>query len=501
MTKSPPSIPSCTIVIFGAAGDLTKRKLIPALGNLAKGHLLPENFAIVGVARASMNHEEFRQAMNSAMQELAPYLESEQRDWLCKRLYYLSGEFKQAETYDRLQRLLDQIDHTHHTQGNYLYYLATAPEFFCEIIWQLHSLGLVDETAGQWRRAIIEKPFGHDLISARVLNQTLSKALKEHQIYRIDHYLGKETVQNILVFRFGNGLFDPLWNHRYIDHVQITVAEQVGVENRGGYYDVTGALRDMVQNHLFQLLAMIAMEPPISFEADAVRDEKTKLLRSIRPLQPEQVLTDTVRGQYKAGTVQNKPLTAYQDDPKVASDSVTETFVALKLFIDNWRWTGVPFYLRTGKAMSDRVSEIVIQFKQVPQVFFRQTSMEQPTPNLIRLRIQPNEGIHVQFGAKVPGPVMKTSAVEMDFCYAKHFGTSPSTGYETLLYDCMIGDATLFQRADTVEISWDVITPVLDVWQSLPPRNFPNYTAGSWGPQESDALLQQDQRHWWEVGT
>ena len=343
---------------------------------------------------------------------------------------------------------------------------------------------------------IIEKPFGHDLDSARALNKNISSVLSESQIYRIDHYLGKETVQNILVFRFGNGLFEPTWNHRYIDHVQITVAESVGVEGRGGYYEQAGALRDMVQNHMFQLLALMAMEPPISFEASAVRDEKSKVLRAILPLDPEEVLTHTVRGQYGEGTVKGEPVSAYRSQPRVAPDSSTETFAALKLTIDNWRWASVPFYLRTGKTLPDRVTEIAISFKRVPSLLFRQTSVEQLTPNFLVLRIQPNEGISLQFGAKVPGPSVRMGAVDMNFEYADYFGTTPSTGYETLLYDCMIGDATLFQRADNVEVGWSVVTPILDVWKALPPRSFPNYAAGTWGPSEADALLERDGRQW-----
>ena len=417
-------------------------------------------------------------------------------DRLEQRLYYLEGDFTDPSTYQQLQNLLSQVDQECGTRGNYLYYLATAPNFFCDIVWQLGTAGLAREEEGTWRRVIIEKPFGHDLDSARALNKNISSVLSESQIYRIDHYLGKETVQNILVFRFGNGLFEPTWNHRYIDHVQITVAESVGVEGRGGYYEQAGALRDMVQNHMFQLLALMAMEPPISFEASAVRDEKSKVLRAILPLDPEEVLTHTVRGQYGEGTVKGEPVSAYRSQPRVAPDSSTETFAALKLTIDNWRWASVPFYLRTGKTLPDRVTEIAISFKRVPSLLFRQTSVEQLTPNFLVLRIQPNEGISLQFGAKVPGPSVRMGAVDMNFEYADYFGTTPSTGYETLLYDCMIGDATLFQRADNVEVGWSVVTPILDVWKALPPRSFPNYAAGTWGPSEADALLERDGRQW-----
>ncbi len=492
-----PAAGPCIIVIFGAAGDLTKRLLMPALYNLVHSKLLPQEFAIVGLARAQLSSEDFRSKLSQEIQGFATdSVDDALWNWLVQRLYYLSGNFEDAATYAQLQELLAQLDQAHGTQGNYLYYLATSPDFFGPIVQQLSKASLVQEADGHWRRVIVEKPFGHDLDSAQALNQTLAQGLQESQIYRIDHYLGKETVQNILVFRFGNGLFEPIWNHRYIDHVQITVAETVGVETRGGFYEGTGALRDMVQNHLFQLLAMTAIEPPLSFAADEVRDEKSKLLRAIQPLSPEDVLSHTVRGQYGAGTLKEQPRVAYRSEPRVAANSHTETFVALRLLIDNWRWAGVPFYLRTGKALPQRVSEIAIQFKRVPHLMFRQTSVEQLTPNFLILRIQPNEGIHLQFGAKVPGPSVRMSGVEMDFCYADHFKATPSTGYETLIYDCLIGDATLFQRADNVELGWSVVTPILDVWKALPPRDFPNYAAGSWGPAAADQLLARDGRQW-----
>ncbi|XGV97654.1 MAG: glucose-6-phosphate dehydrogenase [Leptolyngbya sp. BL-A-14] len=496
VTTNQPADP-CVIVIFGAAGDLTKRLLMPALYNLSQSGLLPEAFAIVGVAHTAISQADFRSKLTQEIHQFATVPVDDQLwELLEQRLYYLSGEFQDGTTYQQLQRLLAQVDQDCQTRGNYLFYLATSANFFQAIIEQLGSSGLTQEADGHWRRVIIEKPFGHDLNSARTLNQQISTVLQERQIYRIDHYLGKETVQNILVFRFGNGLFEPIWNHHYIDHVQITVAETVGVEERGSFYEGAGAVRDMVQNHLFQLLAMVAMEPPVSFEADAVRDEKSKLLKSIQPFTPETVLTDTVRGQYGEGTVDDKPLLAYRSEPRVASDSRTETYAAVKLTIDNWRWANVPFYLRTGKRLSKRVTEISIQFKQVPSLLFRQTSIDQLTPNFLTIRIQPDEGIHLQFGAKVPGPTIKMSAVEMDFCYANYFGTTPTTGYETLLYDCMIGDATLFQRSDNVELGWSIVQPILDVWAATPPQVFPNYTAGTWGPVAADELLQRDGRQW-----
>jgi glucose-6-phosphate 1-dehydrogenase len=487
----------CVIVIFGAAGDLTKRLLLPALYNLARSNLLPKEFAIVGVARAQISNEDFRTKLSQDIQEFATVpVDTQLWQWFRERLYYLAGDFQDPNTYSQLQDLLAQVNTEHSTQGNYLYYLAVAPNFFSDIIWQLGSVGLTKEENGHWRRVIIEKPFGHDLESARNLNKNISSTLQESQIYRIDHYLGKETVQNILIFRFGNGLFEPIWNYRYIDHVQITVAETVGVEGRGGFYEGAGAVRDMMQNHLFQLLAMVAMEPPISFEADAVRDEKSKLLKAVQPFTPEEVLTNTVRGQYGEGTVNDKQLPAYRQEPRVAADSVTETFAALKLTIDNWRWADVPFYLRTGKRLTERMTEIAIQFKRVPSLLFRQTSVDSLTPNFLVIRIQPNEGISLQFGAKIPGPSVRMGGVQMDFAYKDYFGTTPSTGYETLIYDCMIGDATLFQRADNVELGWSVVTPILDVWKALPPRNFPNYAVGSWGPQGAEDMLKRDGRQW-----
>ena len=489
----------CAIVIFGAAGDLTKRLLMPALYNLAHTNLLPKDFAIVGVAHTPMSQDDFRHKLRQEIQEFATVsVDNQLWQQLEQRLYYLSGEFQDPNTYHQLQNLLQQVDQECGTQSNYLYYLATSSNFFCDIVSRLGAAGLVQETEEYWRRVIIEKPFGHDLESARTLNKNIGSVLKESQIYRIDHYLGKETVQNILMFRFGNSLFESVWNRQYIDHVQITVAETVGVEGRGNFYEGTGAVRDMVQNHLFQLLSMTAMEPPVSFDADAVRDEKSKLLKAIQPLAPEDVLTHTVRGQYGEGIFNGKSVPAYRSEPRVAPDSATETYAALKLTIDNWRWADVPFYLRTGKRLPKRTTEVAVQFKRVPSLLFRQTSVDQLTPNFLVLRIQPDEGINFEFGAKIPGPTLQMGSVNMDFCYADYFGSTPSTGYETLLYDCMIGDATLFQRADNVELGWSVVTPILDVWSALPTREFPNYAAGSWGPKDADELLRRDGRQWRE---
>lgn len=493
--------PPCSMVIFGAAGDLTKRKLIPALYNLAVDGFLPHHFAVIGFGKGCRSDEKFRDQLSVEIREYVTGDFSEQHwDWLVKRLYFIEGDFANPEAYQSLQRNLEQLDRKYETGGNYLFYLAIPPGFFGEVIQQLGRAGLAQEAQGYWRRVIIEKPFGRDLESARDLNQQIQAVLKESQIYRIDHYLGKETVQNILVFRFSNGIFEPIWNRRYVDHVQITVSERLGVEQRGGYYEKAGALRDMVPNHLFQLLALTAMEPPNSFDADAVRDEKGKVLQAIQPITPEEVLNRTVRGQYGEGVLPDgEKVLGYRSEPGVAPDSNTETYAALKLMIDNWRWADVPFYLRTGKRLAERITEIVIQFKRAPFILFRDTPVEQLAPNRLVIRIAPTERIAVSFGAKIPGPKLRISEVDMDFCYATYFGRSPATGYETLLYDCMNGDATLFQRADNVESGWQILTPVLDVWKALPSRGFPNYQAGSSGPAEADNLLAREGRRWSEL--
>lgn len=489
----------CIMVIFGGAGDLTKRKLIPALYNLEQNHLLPEEFAIVGVSSAQIGSDDYREKLGQDIREFATTrVESESWDWFSKRLYYMPGDFGDAGAYTRLRDMLKQVEAERGTKGNCLFYLATAPRFFGEIVKQLGAAGLAQEN-GQWRRVIIEKPFGRDLDSARALNREIKTVLDEHQIYRIDHYLGKETVQNIMAFRFSNGIFEPIWNRRYIDHVQVTVAETVGVEQRGGYYEEAGALRDMIPNHIMQLIALVTMEPPISFEAEAVRDEKSKIIHAIQPLSPEDVLTHAVRGQYGPGSVDGERAPGYREESNVAPNSSTDTFAALKLQIDNWRWAEVPIYLRTGKRMAKRVTEIAIQFRRAPFLLFRKTSVEALAPNLLVLHIQPTEGIALRFGAKVPGPVMQLGSVDMSFQYSDYFGAAPSTGYETLLHDCMIGDATLFQRGDMIEAGWSVVTPLLDVWKALPPRNFPNYASGAWGPHDAEELLRRDGRQWRQI--
>jgi glucose-6-phosphate 1-dehydrogenase len=487
----------CAMVIFGATGDLTARKLVPALYNLAENHMLSPDFAIVGVARNDYAEEEFRKIMGEQLMKFATgKVNSDLSNWLLDRLYYVSGEFHDQQTYPKLSKKLAELDEKHHTSGNYFFYLATSPVFFNGIVEQLGASKLACETDGRWRRIVFEKPFGNDLQSARELNQKIKKVLTEKQIYRIDHYLGKETVQNILVFRFSNGIFEPVWNHRYIDHVQITVAETVGVEKRGGYFDMAGTLRDMVPNHLFQLLSLTTMEPPISFNSESVHDEQSKILRAVQPISGEDVLHCTVRGQYGEGETHGEHAPAYRQEQGVPLDSRTETFVALRLIIDNWRWAHVPFYLRTGKRMAARHTEVAIQFKRAPFVLFRDTPVSSLKANQLVIHIAPDEGISMRFGAKVPGPQVKVGSVEMDFNYADYFGTTANTGYEILLYDGMTGDQTLFQRADMVEAGWAVVDPILDVWKALPPRNFPNYPTGSWGPKEAEDLISRDGRSW-----
>jgi glucose-6-phosphate 1-dehydrogenase len=496
-----PAAAPCVMTIFGATGDLTKRKLIPALCNLAQEGLLPAQFAIVGFAGNDFTTESFRKMLAEEIPKFAPApIDPKQWNWMSERIYYVKGDFQDADAFKRLEAQISEADKEHNTLGNRLFYLAVAPRFFSAIANMLGQCCLSKEEDSHWARVIVEKPFGHDLASAKQLNQELSQVLTEKQIYRIDHYLGKETVQNLMVFRFSNNIIEPLWNRNYVDHVQITAAETVGVEHRGNFYETAGALRDMVPNHLFQLLTMTAMEPPISFGADEVRNKQAEVLHAIQPFGPEEVLTNMVRGQYGAGTVDGQRVAGYRNEPDVAPDSNTETFVALKLLIDNWRWAGVPFYLRTGKRLAKHVTEIVIQFRRTPFVLFRNTTVRNLETNRLVIHIQPDEGISLSFGAKVPGSVMKLGLVNMDFDYSTYFGAEHSTGYERLLRDCMAGDATLFQRADMVEAGWTVIQPILDVWHALPARGFPNYAAGSWGPIEAEELLEKDGRSWRRIG-
>lgn len=501
--ETAPPAPPNVMIIFGAGGDLTKRKLIPALFHLCDGGLLPDTFAVLGLDRLELDDQGFRQFL---VDEVRDHLGAawNQETWrrLCERLHFMQGNITELATYQALCGRLSQIDAERGTEGNYLFYLAVPPSLFGAIARNLGEVGLTTETEHDWRRVIIEKPFGRDAESARELNRMLHETLDEDQIYRIDHYLGKETVQNIMVFRFSNGFIEPLWNRQHIDHLQITVAESVGVEHRGPYYEEAGALRDMIPNHLLVLLGFLAMEPPNSFGAYAVRDEVNKVLDAIHPLTPEEVLTNAVRGQYGEGVMPNgDKVPPYRSSPGVAPDSRTETYAALKLNLDNWRWAGVPFYLRTGKRLPAQYTEVTIQFKRAPKNMFKDTDMEQMNPDMMVLRIQPDEGIQLGFSAKIPGPRMRIGTVNMDFCYADYFGNAPATGYETLIYDCMHGDATLFKHADTVEKGWEIVQSVMDVWHALPARDFPNYAAGTWGPKAAEDLLKHDGRQWRRIKT
>ncbi|MDQ1638212.1 MAG: glucose-6-phosphate 1-dehydrogenase [Pyrinomonadaceae bacterium] len=488
--------PPCVVVIFGATGDLTRRKLLPALYRLTEQRLIPAEFAILGTARQTMSDDEFRAHMQAAIKEFAADENFDELTWqsFAKRLFYIAGEFNDVELYTKLKSKLEEVDAECNTRGNRLFYLATAPDNFGLIAGQLGQAELARPKEGSWTRIIVEKPFGHDLESARALNQELAEVFEEKQIYRIDHYLGKETVQNLLVFRFANSIFEPLWNRQYIDHIQITNAEGIGVEGRGGYYEKAGALRDMIQNHVFQVTSLIAMEPPASLSANGVRDEKIKAMQSVRPLPAEQIEKFTVRGQYGPGTVLGDTVPGYRQEPGVDPNSSTETFAALRLHFDNWRWAGVPFYLRSGKRLQKHITEIAIQFKDVPHRLF--TDADAPLqPNVLVIRIQPNEGITLRFGAKLPGQAMRIRSVNMDFRYGSSFGVKPPEAYERLLLDCMLGDSTLYARRDMVERGWEIVSPIIAAWQQ-PATDFPNYEAGSWGPQAAFEMIERDGRKW-----
>jgi glucose-6-phosphate 1-dehydrogenase len=504
-TPRAPKAPPCTMVIFGAGGDLTKRLLIPAVYNLAKDKLLSDNFAIIAADRTPKPPEAYRDSLADGVRSFVSDTASggttepfDAKTWdvIASRITHFAGDFTTPETYGRLGDLLKTTEGQFKTGGNVLFYLAVASQLFGTIVEQLGEAGLTEEKQGAWRRVIIEKPFGSDLPTARALNARILKVLGEPQIYRMDHFLGKETVQNIMALRFSNAIFEPLWNRDHIDYVQITAAETVGVERRANFYEATGALRDMVPNHVFQLLSLTAMESPNSFAADAVRNEKTKVLESIRPLDYEDVRRNVVRGQYAAGHINDVPVQGYREEPGVKPGSMTETFVALQLEIDNWRWAGVPFYLRTGKRSTRRTTEIAIQFKKAPFALFRDTPVDILNPNVLILQIQPDEGVSLQFGAKVPGPRLDLGNVRMDFRYKDYFHTEPSTGYETLVYDCMIGEAILFNRADGVEAGWEVVQPILDLWAEDKTVPLELYPAGSTGPDSADSLLWRSGRQW-----
>jgi glucose-6-phosphate 1-dehydrogenase len=481
---------------FGASGDLTRRKLVPALINLRRSGALAPAFAFLAVIRqADVGNTLADDVLKAASENLETPLTAEEREWFLGRIGVVVGDIEQPSLYADIAAKVTELQTTHGIGPNALFYLATPPQLFAPIAAGLGHAGLLDEhAAGGWRRVIVEKPFGHDLESANALNRSLAEVMTERQIYRIDHYLGKETVQNLMILRFANSIFEPIWNRRYVDHVQITVAESDGIGSRGGYYDQAGALRDMVQNHLFMLLALTAMEPPISFDADAVRDERLKVLQAITPFTRAMVERDVVRAQYTAGRVKNEDVRGYLAEDKVAPDSATESFVALRLQVENWRWAGVPFYLRTGKRLARRVSEIAVHFRQPPFMMFRDTAVRTLNCNVLVIRVQPEEGITLHVDAKVPGQIVDLQTVAMDFKYDEAFAQTPSTGYETLLYDALTGDQTLFHRADSTEVSWRAVMPILDAWSSQAPPV--HYEAGSWGPEDAHELLEREGRSW-----
>ena len=482
------------MVIFGASGDLTARKLMPALYNLALNRYLPSGFSVIGVADTPFSEAEFRNAMGEAVRKYSRTQPVDHSVWqsFAEGLTYQSMTFDDEAAYGRLGGLLERLDRERGTNGNRVFYFATLPQFFPVIVERLGSSGIAQAGEG-WKRVIVEKPFGHDLQSARALNQAIHAVFAESQVYRIDHYLGKETVQNVMVFRFANGIFEPIWNRRYVDHIQITVAEDIGIERRGKYYDRAGALRDIFQNHLLQLLSIAAMEPPPNFDADSVRDEKVKVLKSIHQID---VVNDVVRGQYGPGWVAGQPVPGYRQEPDVSPTSTTETYVAVRLKIDNWRWADTTFYLRTGKRLPSRASEIAIQFKNAPHQPFAKTAIQGLTPNVLVMRIQPHEGASLKIAAKIPGPVMRLRTVNMDFFYGSSFLVESPDAYERLILDCMLGDPTLFAREDEVERAWALVDSVEAVWESEPPPAFPSYAAGTWGPEAADALIERDGRRW-----
>ncbi|HEY3073253.1 MAG TPA: glucose-6-phosphate dehydrogenase [Candidatus Limnocylindrales bacterium] len=485
-------------VLFGGTGDLAHRKVIPALYQLWRTNLLPHEYALVAVGRRPYTDDTFRSDIRASLDKYSRTLPVDEEAWagFAERLTYHQGDFSDPASFDRLVQRLQRVEREQGTRGNALFYLATHATDFPEIISQLGRVGLDHEVhGGGWRRVIIEKPFGRDLESAIRLNREVLKVFREKQVYRIDHYLGKETVRNLLVFRFGNGIWEPLWNRRYVDHVQITVAESIGVEGRGAFYEETGASRDFLQNHLMQLLALVAMEPPASFDADALRDEKVKVIRAIAPPTRHDVTRDIVRGQYGRGWVEAHEVPGYREEPEVDPQSETETFIATRFQIDDWRWAGVPFYLRTGKRLPKRASEIAIQFNEVPHRLFREATGD-PQPNLLAMRIQPDEGILLRFGAKVPGLGIDVRSVNMDFTYGSSFSVDSPDAYETLILDALLGDASLFTRADEVEEAWGIVTPIIESWADMPPPDFPSYEAGSWGPEAADHLLARDGRRW-----
>jgi glucose-6-phosphate 1-dehydrogenase len=486
----------CTVILFGASGDLAKRKVIPALYDLAVHGALGPRYSVLGFARTAMTDEVFRATSEEAAKNISEVGPIDRKNWseFASRLHYCSGDYGNQESYGCLAKRIAEVEAANKLGGNRLFYLSTPPEIYPAIVEQLGRTGLSrSSTQNAWVRIIIEKPFGRDLVSAKELNKIVLNAFEERQIYRIDHYLGKDTVQNLLVLRFGNGIFEPLWNRNYVDQVQITAAETLGVERRGGFYERAGALRDMIQSHVLQLTSLVAVEPPATFDATAVRNEKLKVLQSIRPFDLEMVAQSVVRGQYAPGQIDGKQVPGYREEPGVDATSRTETFVAMRVLIDNWRWAGVPFYLRTGKRMAKRSTEIVIQFRRAPHIVFRGREVE---PNRLVLNIQPEEGVSVSFGAKRPGTEMRIGIVTMNFNYREGFGEPMRSAYATLLSDCVRGDATLFDRGDSVETAWSLIDPILDVWTAAKSAALPEYPAGSWGPREAELMLGRDGNEW-----
>jgi glucose-6-phosphate 1-dehydrogenase len=492
--KSTPTEPT-VLVIFGAGGDLTWRKLVPAVYNLCDDCWVGDHFAVIGVDIKPMNDAEFRQHLRQGVEQAARQPVTDERwEKFAAHLHYLTADFSNPSTYATIAERFAALDKEWNVQANHVLYLAIPPALIGVVTQQVDAAGMAKDRSHF--RIVVEKPFGHDLTSAIELNRTLTHVVNESQVYRIDHYLGKETVQNILAFRFANSLFEPIWNRRYADHVQITVAETVGVEHRGGYYDKAGALRDMVQNHLMQLICLTAMEPLVSFKADEVRNKMVDVLRAIRPITPDQVDQVAVRGQYGPGWMRGERVPAYVAEPGVPHDSTTETFAAVKFFVDNWRWQDVPFYVRTGKRLPVRASEVFIRFRPVPHQSFPPNAVRDMQPNALIIHIQPDEGISLKFQAKQPGQKLRLRPVEMDFNYREAFREGQPEAYETLLLDVMQGDASLFMRADQVEEAWSVVMPILDSWEATPPDDFPNYAAGSWGPDAATQLMARDGRHW-----